>query len=70
MSPYGAHGGTPRSTYPRSLIRTPSMDRRGSSSSVLQHRVVAERKWALGVQVCLSLFSYLSECPLIRTYIS
>uniref|UniRef100_A0A7I4D5I2 non-specific serine/threonine protein kinase n=1 Tax=Physcomitrium patens TaxID=3218 RepID=A0A7I4D5I2_PHYPA len=51
MSPYGAHGGTPRSTYPRSLIRTPSMDRRGSSSSVLQHRVVAERKWALGVQL-------------------
>jgi hypothetical protein len=29
------------------------MDRRGPSPAVLQQRVAAERKWALGLQVCL-----------------
>ena len=40
-----------RSNYPRILSHTPSMDRRGPSPSVPQHRVVAERKWGLGLQV-------------------
>lgn len=56
MSPMDAYGGTPRSGYHRTLTHTPSMDRRGPSPSVLQHRVVAERKWVLGVQVFLYHF--------------
>lgn len=50
-SPMDTYGGTPRSGYHRTLTPTPSMDRRGPSPSPLQHRVVAERKWVLGVQV-------------------
>lgn len=40
-----------RSGYPKTLSQTASMDRRGPSPSVPQHRVVAERKWGLGLQV-------------------
>jgi 5'-AMP-activated protein kinase catalytic alpha subunit len=50
-SPMDTYGGTPRSGYHRTLTPTPSMDRRGPSPSPLQHRVVAERKWVLGVQL-------------------
>ena len=56
MSPMDTYGGTPRSAFHRTLTRIPSMERRGPSSSVLQHRVVAERKWVLGVQVLLYHF--------------
>lgn len=48
MSPMDAYGGTPRHNYNRTLTHTPSMDRR---TAVLQQRVVAERKWVLGIQV-------------------
>lgn len=40
-----------RASYPKTLSQTASMDRRGPSPSVPQHRVVAERKWGLGLQV-------------------
>jgi len=51
MSPMvDAYGGR----YQKTLSHTPSMDRRGASPSVLQHRVVAERKWVLGIQVYLN----------------
>jgi hypothetical protein len=43
-SPLGRH---------RAAIQVGSMDRRGPSPAVLQQRVAAERKWALGLQVCL-----------------
>ncbi|KAG0568994.1 hypothetical protein M758_6G053700 [Ceratodon purpureus] len=51
MSPMDAYGGTPRLGYHKTLTHTLSMDRRGASPSVLQHRVVADRKWVLGVQL-------------------
>lgn len=51
MSPMDAFNGTPRSGYPRTLTHMSSMDRRSASPSGLQHRVVAERKWVLGLQV-------------------
>ena len=62
MSPMSmdAYGGTPRHGYHRTLTHTPSMDRRSASPSVLQHRVVAERKWVLGVQVILLLIDFRS----------
>lgn len=50
MSPMVDAYGGPRHGYHRNL----SIDRRGASPSVLQHRVVAERKWVLGVQVHLN----------------
>jgi len=40
-----------RASYPKTLSQTASMDRRGPSPSVPQHRVVAERKWGLGLQL-------------------
>lgn len=51
MSPMDAFNGTPRSGYPRTLTHMSSMDRRSASPSGLQHRVVAERKWVLGLQL-------------------
>jgi len=54
MSPMSPMVDAYNGRYQNTLTHTPSMDRRGASPSVIQQRVAAERKWVLGIQVCLN----------------
>lgn len=51
MSPMDSAALVTRPAHNSTLLHTASMERRGSSLSMLQQRVVAEKKWALGLQV-------------------